>query len=180
MENDKDEMSDTGECGDAMADEASMPAVDDLTAAAIAAGLMPELCVVESKEGIVPVDTPATAGRAGQGEEGKVNNEADSSSDTSDMSDDDVPTPSGAAEVILPGASKRKHSEATHGSTRDTWKRFSAQMQAPCTWVPDLQDRQAGTRYHISKGAYIGWVLTQTPVHAHAHTLHTHTRRRRR
>jgi len=118
MEDDKYEMSDTGECGDAMADEAFMPAVDDLTAAAIAAGLMPQQCVVESKEGIVPVDTPANfAGRAGQGEEGKVNNEADSSSDTSDMSDDDVPTPSGAAEVILPGASKRKHSEATLGST---------------------------------------------------------------
>ena len=94
-------------------DDAAMPAVDDVTAAAIAAGLIehpsatpapaPAAAVAEA-----PMAADAAAGPGARedatAKEDTAAAESESSSDTSDMSDDDVPAASTAA--MLPGTAK--------------------------------------------------------------------------
>jgi hypothetical protein len=96
-------------------DDAAMPAVDDVTAAAIAAGLIehPAATPAAAPAATVAAAPAAACAAAGPGAredatatatEGTAAAEGESSSDTSDMSDDDVPAASTAA--MLPGTAK--------------------------------------------------------------------------
>jgi hypothetical protein len=94
-------------------DDAAMPAVDDVTAAAIAAGLIehPAATPAAAPAATVAAAPAAADAAAGPGAredatatEGTAAAEGESSSDTSDMSDDDVPAAATAA--MLPGTAK--------------------------------------------------------------------------